>query len=56
MSSTAEQMRNYTGPALFSYGFRPFFLFGAAWATIAVAIWIPLLSGIVTTSLSFVAC
>ncbi len=45
MSSTAEQMRNYTGPALFSYGFRPFFLFGAAWATIAVAIWIPLLSG-----------
>jgi len=28
----------YVGPALFSYGFRPFFLSGAAWAAIAAAL------------------
>lgn len=27
--------------ALFSYGFRPFFLFGAVWAALAVALWMP---------------
>jgi uncharacterized protein involved in response to NO len=29
----------YAGPALFSYGFRPFFLAGAAWAALAVLLW-----------------
>lgn len=29
MTSTAEQMRQYHGPAVFSFGFRPFFLAGA---------------------------
>jgi uncharacterized protein involved in response to NO len=29
-----------TGPVLFSYGFRPFFLAGALWACAAMAIWI----------------
>lgn len=28
MNTTAEQIRTYSGAALFSYGFRPFFLFG----------------------------
>lgn len=32
--------RNYAGPALFSYGFRPFFLFAAIWACMALPIWI----------------
>lgn len=32
--------RNYAGPALFSYGFRPFFLFAAIWASLALPIWI----------------
>lgn len=45
MATTAEQMRGYTGPAILSYGFRPFFLAGAAWAAIAVAAWLPLLAG-----------
>jgi len=31
-SSSAEQLRAYRGPALFSYGFRPFFLAGSALA------------------------
>jgi uncharacterized protein involved in response to NO len=39
MDSTAKQMRAYTGPALFSFGFRPFFLFGALWAALVVPIW-----------------
>lgn len=33
------------GPALFSYGFRPFFLGGAAWAALAMALWIAALPG-----------
>lgn len=32
MAGTAEKMRSYTGPALFSYGFRPFVLLAALWA------------------------
>jgi uncharacterized protein involved in response to NO len=31
----------YAGPALFSYGFRPFFLGAAAWAALAIALWLP---------------
>lgn len=45
MASTAEQIRAYEGPALLSYGFRPFFLFGAAWAALMIALWLPVLSG-----------
>lgn len=45
MATTAERMRTYDGPAILSYGFRPFFLFGAAWAALAVAIWLPMLAG-----------
>jgi uncharacterized protein involved in response to NO len=45
MATTAEQIRTFRGPALLSYGFRPFFLAGSAWSAIAVAIWLPMLSG-----------
>jgi uncharacterized protein involved in response to NO len=45
MAATAEQIRQYRGPAILSYGFRPFFLSGALWAAAAVAIWLPLLEG-----------
>ncbi|ODR90376.1 NnrS family protein [Sinorhizobium alkalisoli] len=34
-----------TGPVLFSYGFRPFFLGAALWAVIAMALWIAALTG-----------
>lgn len=34
-----------TGPVLFSYGFRPFFLGGAIWACVTMALWILSLSG-----------
>lgn len=43
--STAQQRRAYGGPALFSYGFRPFFLSGAVWSALAVPLWIWSLMG-----------
>jgi len=36
-----QRRRDYAGPAIFSYGFRPFFLGGAAWAALSVALWLP---------------
>jgi uncharacterized protein involved in response to NO len=36
---------NYAGPALFSYGFRPFFLGAAAWSAACIALWIPQFTG-----------
>jgi uncharacterized protein involved in response to NO len=45
MATTAEQMRAWTGPAIFSFGFRPFFLGAAVWAAVAMLLWIPMLSG-----------
>ena len=45
MATTAERLRAHRGPAILSYGFRPFFLFGAVWAALAVAIWLPMLGG-----------
>lgn len=53
MASSAAQIRAYQGPALFSYGFRPFFLFGAAWAALAVLIWLPMLTGRITVPTHF---
>ena len=46
MTSTAEQMRSWSGPAILSYGFRPFFLGGALWAAMAMVLWILTLSGV----------
>lgn len=43
--STAEQMRAWRGPALLTYGFRPFFLGAALWTCLAMLLWIPALSG-----------
>lgn len=48
MATTAERVRTHTGPAILSYGFRPFFLFGAVWAALVVAVWLPMLGGLLT--------
>ncbi|WP_333824521.1 NnrS family protein [Pinisolibacter sp.] len=45
MATTAEQMRAHRGPAILTGGFRPFFLFGAIWAAIAIILWIPMFEG-----------
>lgn len=36
---------DYSGPAIFSYGFRPFFFFGSIYAALAVMIWLPVFHG-----------
>ena len=46
MSTSAEQMRTWSGPAILSFGFRPFFLGGTIWAVLAMGLWIGMLSGI----------
>lgn len=53
MATTAEQMRAWTGPAIFSFGFRPFFLGAAIWAALAMVLWIPMLSGHLTLPTAF---
>src|SRR3546814_1961909 len=40
MTSTAAARRAYDGPALFSFGFRPFFFFGAIWSAVALPLWL----------------
>ena len=45
MTISSEKIRPFAGPAILSYGFRPFFLFGALWAALAVALLLPMLSG-----------
>lgn len=37
--------RTYNGPALFSYGFRPFFLLGSIYAGLAILVWLPVFTG-----------
>jgi uncharacterized protein involved in response to NO len=45
MTSTSQQMRAWTGPAILAFGFRPFFLGAAVWATLAMGLWVPMLTG-----------
>ncbi len=45
MNTSAEKIRTFAGPALLSYGFRIFFLGGAVWGAIAVAVWPAMLTG-----------
>ncbi len=45
MTTSAAQMRAWTGPAILSYGFRPFFLLGSVWAALAMVLWVVMLTG-----------
>ncbi len=53
MTTTAEQMRAWRGPAILTYGFRPFFFGAAVWAAFAMALWVPMLSGALTLPTAF---
>ncbi|KZL05165.1 NnrS protein [Pseudovibrio axinellae] len=53
MSSTMEQVRLWQGPAIFSYGFRPFFLGAAVWACLSMLLWIPMITGVVELPTAF---
>jgi uncharacterized protein involved in response to NO len=35
-----RRRRDYRGPVLFSYGFRPFFFAGSLWAALGIALWL----------------
>jgi uncharacterized protein involved in response to NO len=48
MATTMQQHRAWTGPALFSYGFRPFFLSAAVLAALLIGAWVPVLLGLLT--------
>lgn len=51
---TGAARRAYAGPALFSFGFRPFFLLACAWPAVIVPLWVlaylghPPLAGLLT--------
>ncbi|OAN77813.1 short-chain dehydrogenase [Jannaschia sp. EhC01] len=53
MTSTAKQMRAWRGPALLSFGFRPFFLGAGLWAVLAMLLWVMMLAGEVTLRTAF---
>ncbi|MEZ5669954.1 MAG: NnrS family protein [Alphaproteobacteria bacterium] len=44
MTSSAEAMRAYRGPALFERGFRPFFLGAGLFAALGLPLWLAMLS------------
>jgi uncharacterized protein involved in response to NO len=48
------RLRAHFGPALLSYGFRPFFLLGACYAALAILAWLPFFYGelVLATALS----
>src|SRR5579885_2452275 len=41
MPAALQRRREYVGPALFSYGFRPFFLAAGLWAAFGILLWLP---------------
>lgn len=47
MTTTTQRARDWQGPALFSFGFRPFFLAASGWAAIAMVLWVAALAGAV---------
>lgn len=49
------RLRDYHGPVLLSYGFRPFFLFGAIYAGLAILAWLPIFNGELELSSAFSA-
>lgn len=53
MATSAQQIRSYEGPAILSYGFRPFFFFGSLWAFAAMALWLAMLQGRLTLPTTF---
>ena len=53
--SPIPRLKDYRGPALLSYGFRPFFLLGAVYAGFAILAWLPMLYGELELSTAFSA-
>jgi len=51
--TTMEQVRRWRGPAVLSFGFRPFFLVSALWAALAMGVWLLVLAGHVLVPTAF---
>ena len=47
------RLRDYRGPVLLSYGFRPFFLLGAVYAGLTILAWLPMFNGELALSTAF---
>lgn len=47
------RLKPYTGPAVLSYGFRPFFLLGSIWAGLEVLAWLPMFYGELSVATAF---
>ncbi len=47
------RIRQDTGPAILSYGFRPFFLFAAIYSGVAMLIWLPVFFGEIALPAAF---
>ncbi|WP_395714060.1 NnrS family protein [Reyranella sp.] len=47
------RLKPYSGPALFSYGFRPFFLLGSTYAGLEVLAWLPMYYGELSLGTAF---
>jgi uncharacterized protein involved in response to NO len=47
------RLKPFSGPALLSYGFRPFFLLGAIYAGLGVLIWLPMFFGEIAMPTAF---
>jgi uncharacterized protein involved in response to NO len=50
-----QRRRDYIGPALFAYGFRPFFLAAGLWAPLGILLWLPVYMGMLTLPTRFTA-
>lgn len=48
-----QRRRDYAGPALLAYGFRPFFLAAGIWGALAILFWVPLYTGHLTVDTGF---
>jgi len=51
--ATMPRRDTYRGPAILSYGFRPFFLASALYAALAVLLWLPMFFGELGTLSAF---
>ena len=51
--AAVPRLKPYAGPALLSYGFRPFFLLGSVWAGIEVLAWLPMFHGELSLATAF---
>lgn len=53
--TAVPRLRAYAGPAVLSYGFRPFFLLGSIWAGLEVLVWLPMFQDALSFETAFSA-